>query len=79
MFLHKKCRFCILSLKNIATIPLLQQLPETLKKTLTNGLSIYNYMLGSESINANNEGSDQPAHSQSDQHHRYLLSVKYNI
>ena len=25
IFLHKKCRLCILSLKNIAAIPLLQQ------------------------------------------------------
>ena len=37
IFLHKKCRFCILLLKNIATIPLLPQLPETLRNPLANG------------------------------------------
>ena len=36
-FLHKKCRFCIISLKNIAAIPLLQQLPETFR-TPTNSM-----------------------------------------
>ena len=45
-FLYKKFRFCILSLKNIAVIPLLQKLPETLR----NPLGIYNYMLGKERV-----------------------------
>ena len=37
IFLHKKCGFCILLLKNIAAIPLLQQLPESLRNPPANG------------------------------------------
>ena len=47
IFQHKKCRFCIL--KNIATIPLLQQLPETLRIPRQMA-SQYNHMLGSKRI-----------------------------